>query len=322
MCLTMLYSSEVQLLTTKTHWQQLSHPVLARYQVQLWICSVDTAIPQVSGNKCLKLKYALADVFQQQKAGVFTFGGAFSNHLSAVAASCKLLGLQSVAYVRSDSLDLNNPTLAFCAAQGMQLKTLDRSRYRQRHDAHFIRQLQQQHPQLLSLPEGGTSAEGARGVAELELAMTPEGAADLLVCASASGGTLAGIINRHTTPVLGIAVVKDRTLPEKIKQLLLPQSSTRLWQLSTDYTGAGYARFDDGLLQFCRDMARHQLYVEPIYTGKALAGLFSMITSGQIAAGSRVSFLHTGGLQGLQGLHYRGLITATDLALLSGSTAG
>ena len=322
MCLTMLYSSEVQLLTTKTHWQRLSHPVLTRYQVQLWICSVNTSIPEVSGNKCLKLKYALAEVFLQQKSGVFTFGGAFSNHLSAVAASCKLLGLQSLAYVRSDTLDLNNPTLAFCATQGMQLEPLDRSRYRQRHDPNFVRQLQQQHPQLLSIPEGGTSVGGAKGVSELDLATTPEGAADLIVCASASGGTLAGIINRHTTPVLGIAVVKDRTLPAKIKQLLLPQYSARPWQLNTDYTGAGYARFDEGLLQFCRDMAHHQLYIEPIYTGKALAGLFSMIQSGQIAAGSRVSFLHTGGLQGLHGLYYRGLITATDLALLSGSKAG
>lgn len=322
MRLAMLYSSQIQLLATDTRWQQVCLPILEKHQLQLWLCMLDTTVPQVSGNKCLKLKYVLAEVIRQGKTGVFTFGGAFSNHLCAVAASCKLLGLQTLAYVRTDTLDSNNPTLAFCLAQGMQLIPLSRDEYQRRHDVDFVQQLQRQNPQLLAVPEGGSSADGAKGVAELDLANTPAGPAQLIVCATASGGTLAGIINRHNTPVLGIAVVKDGSLPAKVTQWLSPDSNTKRWQISNHYTGAGYARFDAPLLQFCRDMAQQQVYLEPIYTGKALRGLCSMIEAGDIAPGSRISFFHTGGLQGLHGLQYRGLITAADLALLSGSAAG
>jgi 1-aminocyclopropane-1-carboxylate deaminase len=318
MLLTMLLSSKIQLFTTLPRWQLLSHPLLSEHKVQLWICRLDTSIAEVSGNKCLKLKYPLQQVYTANKRGIFTFGGAFSNHLAAVAASCHQLGLQSLAYVRTDKLDFSNPTLAFCQRMGMQLIALDRSRYRLRAEASFITQLQELHPQLLLVPEGGSSKAGAQGVAELDLANTPAGQADLIICPTASGGTLAGIINRHCAPALGIAVVRDASLPQRVQQLLQQDRQPQHWQINSDFTGAGYGRFDPTLLQFCRDMARRGLLLEPVYTGKALAGVFSLISSGAIAAGSRLSFFHTGGLQGLNGLYYRELITAADFALLSG----
>ncbi|MGP9803157.1 1-aminocyclopropane-1-carboxylate deaminase/D-cysteine desulfhydrase [Rheinheimera sp. NSM] len=318
----MLYSSEIQLPAARQRWQPLSHTLLLRHQVQLWICHLETDLAEVSGNKWLKLKYHLAAAQHEGMAGVFTFGGAFSNHLCAVAAACRQLGLTSMAYVRADKPDPANPTLRFCQQQGMQLHFVDRNSYRLRHQSDFIRRLQQQHPRLLMVPEGGSSADGARGVAGLDLATTPDGPADTIICATASGGTLAGIISRNDAAVLGIAVVKDPSLPDKVLQLLPAQQSLSRWQINTDFTGAGYGRFSPELLQFCRDMAQQRLYVEPVYTGKALNGLFSLIAAGYFPAGSRLSFFHTGGLQGLKGMHYRGLITAADLALLSGLTAG
>ena len=121
--------------------------------------------------------------------------------------------------------------------------------------------------------------------------------------------------------MLGIAVVKDPSLPQRISQLLQSNDKQR-WLLNTDFCGAGYAKFDDTILQFCRDMAQQRLYLEPIYTGKALAGVFTLIKQGYFPPGSRLSFFHTGGLQGLAGLHYRHLITTADYALLSGSAVG
>jgi 1-aminocyclopropane-1-carboxylate deaminase len=317
----MSYSSEAQLLSPVQRWQLLTHPLLQQQHIQLWVCQLQTGLQALSGNKWLKLKYHLHDVRQQDKAGVFTFGGAFSNHLCAVAVSCQRLGLQSLAFVRTEQLDSANPTLAFCRSMGMQLIALDRSSYRRRAETDFIAQLQLTHPQLLLVPEGGSSIAGARGVAELDLACTPAGEADLIISATASGGTLAGIINRHRQPVLGIAVVKDASLPQRVQQLLDADGPSRQWHINADFTAGGYGRFDPALLQFCRDLAAIQLFVEPVYTGKALAGLFQLISNGAIPAGSRLSFFHTGGLQGLNGLYYRGLITATDLALLTGSMA-
>ncbi|MCS4308877.1 1-aminocyclopropane-1-carboxylate deaminase [Rheinheimera pacifica] len=316
-----MQSAEVTALPVIASWQQIHQPMLLRHQLELWVYQLNTAIPQLSGNKWLKLKYHIVQAQQLQKAGFLTFGGAFSNHLAAVAAMCHHYGLKSLAYVRADQLDKHNPTLAFCLQHGMQIQLLNREQYRLRNDADFLQQLQQQHQHFLIVPEGGSSAAGASGVAELELALTPNGTASHVICAAASGGTLAGIINSTGCKVLGIAVVKDPSLPARINQLL-HSSAKQHWSLNTDFCGAGYARFDDSTIQFCRDMAQQQLYLEPIYTGKALAGVFTLIEQGYFSPGSRLSFFHTGGLQGLAGLHYRKLITTADFALLSGSAAG
>ncbi|PKM17106.1 MAG: hypothetical protein CVV11_21275 [Gammaproteobacteria bacterium HGW-Gammaproteobacteria-15] len=316
-----MQSAEITALPVVARWQQIHQPLLLQRQVELWVYQLNTAIPQLSGNKWLKLKYHIAQAQQAQKAGFLTFGGAFSNHLAAVAAMCRYHGLKSLAYVRADQLDNHNPTLAFCLQQGMQIQLLSREQYRLRNDAGFLQQLQQQHQHFLIVPEGGSSVAGASGVAELELDLTPNGKASHIICATASGGTLAGIINGAGCKVLGIAVVKDPSLPARISQLLHSSNNQQNWSLNTDFCGAGYARFDDSVLQFCREMAQQQLYLEPIYTGKALAGVFALIKQGYFPPGSRLSFFHTGGLQGLAGLHYRKLITNADFALLSGLAA-
>ena len=327
MRLAMLCSSYIQFWQPQLRWKQLQHPLLSADKAQIWVCHLDTGCNAVSGNKILKLRYALEQTLQQHKAGVFTFGGAFSNHLAAVATACQQLNLQSTGYVRTELLDANNPTLAYCQQRGMTLIAIDRNHYRQRHDAEFIAHLQAKHPQLLAVPEGGSSAVGAAGFSDINFAATPGGAADLVCCATASGGTIAGLIANMAMPlntnVLGLTVVKDDSLKQRINQLLPEQHYLRQWQLVDDYVGAGYARFDSALLQFCRDMAQQQLFVEPIYTGKALAGLVQLVLQNNLAPTvRRISFFHTGGLQGLNGLHYRKLITAADLALLSGSAAG
>ena len=324
MYLTMLHSSMVQFWQPELRWQRLQHPMPDRLQPEIWICHLETDSDAVSGNKILKLRYTLELALQQKKSGVFTFGGAFSNHLAAVAEACQRLELTSTAYVRTDKLDDNNPTLAYCAKRGMTLIPLDRSSYRQRNNADFLAQLQQGHPQLMAVPEGGSSVEGAAGIGTINFANAPSGTADLVCCATASGGTLAGLIANPLMPtdtqVLGLSVVNDSSLPQRIMQLLPAHCSTRQWQLNADFIGAGYARFDTQLLDFCREMAQQHLFVEPVYTGKALYALMQLIAQQKLSA-RRISFFHTGGLQGLQGLHYRKLITAADLALLSGLTA-
>ncbi|MBZ9613818.1 1-aminocyclopropane-1-carboxylate deaminase/D-cysteine desulfhydrase [Rheinheimera maricola] len=317
-----MLSSTNSTLTISGRWQKIRHPLLLQHQQELWVFHLDTTLPQLSGNKWLKLKYHIILAQKMQKSGIATFGGAFSNHLAAVAAMCKHHNMQSLAFLRADNLDLDNPTLALCKQQGMDFTLLDRQQYRQRAEVEFIQHIQQQYPSMLLVPEGGSSIEGVRGVTELDLLNTPAGPANVIISPSASGGTVAGIINatKDVTRVLAIAVVKDDSLKQRITSLL-HHNHNHNWQLITGYCGAGYARFDEPLLQFCRQMAKQQLYLEPIYSGKALAALFSLIAAGQIPRRARLSFFHTGGLQGLAGLHYRGLITAADYALLSGLEA-
>lgn len=300
-------------------WQQVNHSLLVKSQTELWLCSLATEPKQLAGNKWLKLKYHLARVFTENKQGIVTFGGPFSNHIAAVAAACAQLNLTSLTYLRADRLDYNNPTIKLCLQQGMQFKLLNRADYRLRNTMAFCQQIKESHPCLLLVPEGGSSVDGVKGIAELNLTATPNGDADLISLATASGGTLAGVITANQSNILGIAVVKDPTLPNKVKQLLPPDYNALSWAINSEFTDAGYAKFSPELFAFCQEMAASSICVEPIYSGKALFGLFKLIEQGKLCQYKRISFFHTGGLQGLDGLMYRNLISAADYKLLTGN---
>ncbi|CAM3757747.1 1-aminocyclopropane-1-carboxylate deaminase/D-cysteine desulfhydrase [Rheinheimera salexigens] len=302
----------------KPSWQQVKHPILIKNNIDLWLCHLQTRPAQLSGNKWLKLKHHIAKVKAEHKHGIVTFGGAFSNHIAAVAAACAQLGLKSLTYLRADSVDLNNPTIQFCLQHGMRFHLLNRAEYRLRNDDTFCQVITNSHPELLLVAEGGSSSEGAKGVAELNLTDTPNGKASLVALATASGGTLAGVITANKSQVLGIAAVKDSSIADRVKQLLPQEVNATSWSINMDYTDAGYAKFSPELLAFCREMASYNVHVEPIYSGKALYGLFKLIEQGQLNKHKRICFFHTGGLQGLDGLLYRNLISANDYKILMG----
>ncbi len=293
-------------------WKKLQHPVLTEHNTELWLRYIYGTNPDISGNKLLKLKYQLKQALQQKSAGLLTFGGAFSNHLVATAAAAAEYGLQSVGIIRGEEADSNNPTLALCRTYGMQLMPISRTLYRSRHDQTLIKPLLQQFPDYFLIPEGGTSIAAVQGVSELDMRNTPDGPASLLISAVGTGGTLAGLIQgAQHTPVLGVAVVKDQSLEEKIRQLLPTDRAWPDWQLIQALHQPRYGRFDQELWQFCLSFFQQQIELEPVYTGKALYTVFELIKNGSIPAGSRLSFFHTGGLQALNGLAYRGLIPAT-----------
>ncbi|MCH8537456.1 MAG: pyridoxal-phosphate dependent enzyme [Alkalimonas sp.] len=296
-------------------WVAIKHPRLEKHQLTFWLVQPESASLFVSGNKQLKLKYHISEVQQQHKEGILTFGGAFSNHLVATAVTCSQIGIPCTGLVRTDQLDVSNPTMSACRQAGMQLIALHRQQYKQRQDPSWLCQLQQEYPDRLIVPEGGTSPYGVNGVAELNLAVTPTGKTDVLITATGSGGTLAGLAIGHPDcQTLGIAVVKDTSLPGKIAALSQQQSN---WHLIDNFVGKGYGRFDDSLLQFCLDFKQQTtISLEPIYTGKAMQAIFKLIAEDYFKPGTNLVFLHTGGLQGLAGLLYRGLISQQHYDLL------
>lgn len=291
------------------HWQQIHLPLLTQHQCELWICHLQCLDPAIAGNKWLKLKYHIQHIQQYEKTGILTFGGAFSNHLAAVAAAGKAFGFQTHAIVRHDGV-VTNPTLARCQSLGMQFSFISPAQYRLRHQSDFLTELQQQFANWQLVPEGGTSPLAVQGVAELQLQHTPAGSADLISCATGSGGTVAGLARGHPDmPVLGINVVKDASLDAKINALV---PDCHNWQLLADSSGRRYGQFDAATLEFCLDLCAQDLALEPIYTGKALNTLLHAIRQGNINAGQRLVFFHTGGLQGLDGLLHQQRITAAQ----------
>lgn len=306
-------------------WQQLHHPVLIETNTELWICHLDCQVQAAAGNKWLKLKYHIQQIQQHDQIGIVTFGGAFSNHLAAVAAAGKAFGFKTKAIIRSHCPDLNNPTLQQCAADGMELIFVDAATYRLRHDPIYLDELSKQFPHYLIVPEGGSNELALGGFLEVNFANTPNGPADLIVCATASGGTVAGIVqqqSRQTKPckVLGIEVVKDLSLPAKIEELC--PLHNKIWQLFPDISGKKYGHFDRKTLDFCLEMAELSLYLEPIYTGKALRSLFWHLQQTRTAQVRRVTFFHTGGLQGLAGLGYQEYISQQELNSLKPNQLG
>lgn len=285
---------------TWVNWQAFTTPK----DKTLWIAELHEPYPGVSGNKIAKLNEPFKHLATCQ--GIATFGGAFSNHLLATAVACKLAGKASLGIVRSDfqspnALDPNNPTLNACLANGMQLIGVSRQAYRDK--AALQQQYEQQFAHYHWVPEGGTSADGVRGVQALDLSCTPAGPASHIYCATGSGGTLAGLALGHPSQqITGIAVVKDTSLPDTIQHYCQQDN----WQLTFDFVGKGYGRFDKQVLETCQLASKQNLTLEPIYTGKAFMGTLALID--KLPPHSNPVFFHTGGLQGLNGLRYRGLI--------------
>ncbi|WP_133851921.1 1-aminocyclopropane-1-carboxylate deaminase/D-cysteine desulfhydrase [Labedaea rhizosphaerae] len=100
--------------------------------VRLWVKRDDLMHPEVPGNKWRKLKYNLAAAREQGVKQLLTFGGAYSNHLRAVAAAGHLCGFETIGVVRGDEHLPLNDSLAFAVERGMRLTYLDRTTYRRK----------------------------------------------------------------------------------------------------------------------------------------------------------------------------------------------
>lgn len=289
--------------------QKINSPLLTEKGLNLYIKRDDLLHPLVNGNKWRKLKYNLAQMQELNKTELLTFGGAFSNHIHACAAAGKLFNLTTHAIVRGPELDESNPTIQFAKNCGMQLHVVSRLEYKLRHDPTYLENLQAKFPHAYILPEGGTNSFAIPGCAELVSGLPKH---DYLFCPTGSGGTLAGLIqgSEATTQVVGVAVLKQADyLKSEIKKLSTKAQAQDNWQLLTQFHDGGYGKFSPALWQFCQMMTRHHnLPLEPIYSGKMMYAIWQLIEQNFFPIGSSIVAIHTGGLQGLNGLKYRNLI--------------
>ncbi|MCW0505382.1 1-aminocyclopropane-1-carboxylate deaminase/D-cysteine desulfhydrase [Aeromonas piscicola] len=288
--------------------QAISHPLLTAHGVTLWCKRDDLIHPTISGNKWRKLKYQLQHAQEQGIRHLISFGGAYSNHIHALAAAGCQSGLNTTGIIRGEPDAASNSTLSAAKDWGMDLIFVDRQSYRQRQDPHWLAQFAA--PDTLIVPEGGSSPLAIPGVAELvgEVPFSP----DLWVLPCASGGTLAGLIagKREQERILAIAVLKGANfIADEVRRLHPAAATTPGWQIALDHHDGGYAKFSPALWQWVQAFsAETGLPLEPIYSGKAMWGLFRELAAGHIPRGSKIVFIHTGGMQGLMGLKEQGRI--------------
>lgn len=284
----------------------IHHPLLAHYGVELWCKRDDLIHPAISGNKWRKLKYHLVHAKAQGKQHLLSFGGAYSNHIHALAAAGYQTGLRTTGIIRGESEAVSNTTLSDARRWGMDLVFVDRQSYRRRQDPDWLARFDAS--DTLIVPEGGSSPLAIPGVAELigEVPFSP----DLWVLPCASGGTLAGLIagKQEREQILAIAVLKGGGfLADEVCRLHPAAASIPGWRIALDHHDGGYAKFSPTLWQWVQEFSADTgLPLEPIYSGKAMYGLFRELAAGRIAPGSQIVFIHTGGMQGLAGLREQG----------------
>lgn len=289
--------------------QPLSDPLFKARRLEVWVKRDDLLHPVISGNKWRKLKYILNHALSLEKDTVVSMGGAYSNHLHALALTGKLLNLKTRAFVRGERPKSLNPTLKDLENWDMKLNFISRSDYRllrgyKEHDA-----LTDLKNSEYWLPEGGALSLALQGVGELveEIGQL----FDCICSPCGTGTTLAGIIQAvpAQTQVLGFAALKGASfLHDDITQLLPEEKVERQnWQINTDYHFGGFAKTAPSLLEFIDGFERrHKIPVEPIYSGKMLFALYDLIELGYFSPGSRIIALHTGGLQGKRGFENSG----------------
>jgi len=259
--------------------------------------------PFISGNKYRKLKYNLLAAKEQNYYTLLTFGGAYSNHIAALAFAGKERGMKTIGIIRGEELQDNwqgNPTLEQAHKNGMLFKFVSRQAYRENESAKFIAQLKQQFGDFYLVPEGGTNALAVKGCEEILVEQDAE--FDVICTCVGTGGTVAGLINSSHgyQQVLGFSALKGDFLNETIGKITTKEN----WRLMTDYHFGGYAKVSLELIQFINQFKTVTgIPLDPIYTGKMLFGLLDMIKNDNFAKGIKILAIHTGGLQGITGMN-------------------
>lgn len=272
----------------------------ARHGVRLLLKRDDLIHPALPGNKWRKLAPNLRSVLDSSHRTLLTFGGAWSNHLRATAAAGRLLGLRTIGIVRGHELATRplNPSLARCAADGMELEFVERSAYRRRADPDWHAELLSRFGPCALLPEGGSNAAAVHGCARLGEEL--RGRTDVVAVACGTGGTLAGLA-AGVSPgqrVLGVPVLKGGFLTGEIRALQRAAfgGPRGTWWLDERFHGGGYARVSAELREFAEGFARrHALApLDLVYVAKLLYALDRLAQEGTFPVGSTVTAVVTG----------------------------
>lgn len=279
--------------------------MLPNSSVKLFIRREDLIHPFVSGNKFRKLKYNLEFAKKNNFKKLLTFGGAFSNHIAAVAFAGKANEFETIGIIRGNELasEINsNPTLKFAQDCGMKFEFVSREEYRQKTTDEFIEKLKIKYQEFFLIPEGGTNDLAIKGCEEI---ITNEDAAfDFICCAIGTGGTISGIINSSLSnqKVLGFPSLKGEFLKKDICKFAKKDN----WNIVSDYHFGGYGKVSNELINFINDFnEKYNIPLDPIYTGKMVFGVIELINKNYFPKNSKILMIHTGGLQGIEGMNLK-----------------
>lgn len=268
--------------------------------IQTDILRLDLIHPVISGNKWFKLKYYLEDAIQQNATCLVSFGGAYSNHIVALAFVAQMNGFASKGFIRGDENMPLSSTLLEAKSYGMELIFIDRNQYRNKD---FIMQ-EYNLPGWYWIPEGGYGILGAKGAADI-LSVSDCISYSHILCATGTGTMISGLIMaaQPQQTIIGISVLKNHaSITEEITQLL-PYSSNTGFDCVHGYHFGGYAKHTDKLLSFMREIWHtDHLPTDIVYTSKLCYAVRDLIQKQYFPDNSKLLLIHSGGLQGNRSL--------------------
>ncbi|WP_026365402.1 1-aminocyclopropane-1-carboxylate deaminase/D-cysteine desulfhydrase [Promicromonospora sukumoe] len=266
--------------------------------VRLLLKRDDLIHPDLPGNKWRKLKYNLKAARAAGAPRLLTFGGAYSNHIRAVAAAGALFGFETIGVIRGEAYDPLNTSLQFAVDHGMQLTYLNRQTYRMKADPVVIDQLHRDLGGFYLIPEGGSNALAVRGCAEMVGEIAEH--FDVICCGVGTGGTLAGIAAGLSAGqrAIGFSSLKSGDfLVDDVATLQRDAlgDATSNWQVETGYHFGGYAKTKPELTAFVDDFeSRHGLRLDWVYVAKMMFGIYDLVAQGRFPAGTQIVAVITG----------------------------
>ena len=275
-------------------------PIPIKKNITLFIKREDLIHPEIYVTKFWKLFYNINHYLEKnpEKPFIITFGGAFSNHIAAVAALGKESGVSTLGIIRGEELHGRwqyNPTLKTAADNGMEFRFVTRQEYNDKNQ--LTENLQIEFPHALIIPEGGTNKNAVKGIQYLLNNETKS--FDYLCTAVGTGGTVAGLSRfaEQHQKVLGFKVVNDASLETTVAEL----SGNKNFDL-IDAQDSGYGKITDENIRFINEFYQNfGIELDPIYTGKMMRKIFELIEEDYFPENSRILAFHTGGLQGIEG---------------------
>lgn len=289
-----------------------NHSVFRLNQIEADVLRLDKIHPDISGNKWFKLKYYLEKAKQTNQHAVASFGGAYSNHLLALAATARLNAFRSIGFIRGEEPFRLSPTLIAAKEQGMELRFLSRNDYDRQKRISLFNQHTFVGPKgslegtdVLLIPEGGAGMEGIRGSEEI-VDLVPIQNYTHICVAVGTGTTLAGLLNgsRPGQKLIGVSVLKGgRDLePMDTFWIKTKEALDRVEMIREDHFG-GYAKYNGQLLDFMNELFKESgIPTDFVYTGKLFFSVIRLAGMRLFSPGSRILVLHTGGLQGNRSL--------------------
>ena len=280
--------------------------------VEVYVKRDDMTGLGLGGNKVRKLEYLLAEAKAQGAQVVFTTGGAQSNHAMLTAAAARKLGMTPILILKKRGVTTRQGNQLLEHLMGVDVRFMDTDSYEDIY-REMDRVGQEMGVPYYKIPCGGSNALGSLGYVDCVREIAQQGMKfDHIICAEGSGGTMAGLalgakLFMPDTRVTGMMVDND---PFDVITVKLMREAAALLEADVevsrddfdlrDMCGPGYAiPSEEGNAAVSLMAEKEGIFLDPVYTGKAFAGLVAMAKEGAFKPGERVLFLHSGGAGGL-----------------------